>query len=144
MRPGHSVKGALTARGAQLAPEVIWRRAFDGIVHHVGPRSYASHPGVIHRSDDNGHTWQPFARLPLTFRQRLKSSGRLARRLFRAAIHHVVPLADGALLVFGYRRIRRFDATGRCLGTAALLLDGLRTADPARDPRGSRVVVGRR
>ena len=103
-----------------MAPDVIWRGAFDGIVHHVGPRSYASHRGVIHRSDDNGHTWQPFARLPLTFRQRLKSSGRLARRLFRAAIHHVVPLADGALVVFGYRRIWTFDARGRCLGTAAL------------------------
>ena len=104
----------------ELAPYVIRTAAFDGIVHHTGPSSYASRRGVIYRSENGGRTWRPFARLPLTIPQRLKSSGRLSQRLFRAAVHHVVPLTDGALVVFGYRAIWRFDSGGRCAGTSAL------------------------
>ena len=93
---------------------------FDGIVHYVGPRSYASCRGVIRCSEDDGRTWAPFARLPLTVVQRVKSVGRLQRRLWRAAIHHVVPLSDGALVVFGYRAIYRLDASGGCVGVSPL------------------------
>ena len=93
---------------------------FDGIVHHFASRSYASRRGVIYRSDDDGRTWSPFARLPLTPAQRLASRGRLARRLWRAAAHHVVPLRDGALVVFGYRAVYRIDAAGRCVGVSPL------------------------
>ncbi len=94
--------------------------AFDGIVHYVGPRSYASRRGVIHRSDDGGGTWAPFARLPLTLAQRARSLGRLQRRLWRAAVHHVAPLSDGALVVFAHRTVFRLDAAGRCVGVAPL------------------------
>lgn len=104
----------------ELAPEVVRKAAFDGIVHHVGPSSYASRSGVIYRSEDGGGTWKPFAQLPLSVPQRLKSAGRLSRRLFRAAVHHVVPLTDDALVVFGYRAIWRLDAAGRCTGVSAL------------------------
>ena len=69
---------------------------------------------------NDGRTWAPFARLPLTVVQRLKSVGRLQRRLWRAAIHHVVPLSDGALVVFGYRAIYRLDASGGCVGVSPL------------------------
>ena len=93
---------------------------FDGIVHYVGPRSYASRRGVIVCSEDGGRTWMPFARLPLTVMQRAKSVGRLQRRLWRAAIHHIVPLSDGALVVFGYRTIYRFDSSARYVGQAPL------------------------
>ena len=103
-----------------LTPQVVREAAFDGIVHHVGPTSYASRRGVIYRSEDDGQTWSPFGRLPLTLAQRFKSSGRLSRRLFRAAVHHVIPLADGALVVFGYRAIWRLDSAGRCTGESAL------------------------
>ena len=94
---------------------------FDGIVHHIGPRSYASRRGEIHSSADGGRTWAPFARLPLTAAQRVKSLGRLQRRLWRAAVHQVVPLSDGALVVFGYRTIYRIDSSGRCVGRSPLV-----------------------
>ena len=93
---------------------------FDGLVHHVGPLSYASRRGVIHQSADGGRKWTVFAHLPLSPAQRLQSVGRLQRRLWRAAVHHVVPLSDGALVVFGYRTIFRLHASGRCVGVARL------------------------
>ena len=104
----------------ELAPAAVRKAAFDGIVHHLGAIGYASRRGTIYRSEDGGSTWKPFGRLPLTPSQRVKSSGRLARRLFRAAVHHVVPLADGTLVVFGYRAIWRLDSAGVCTGTSAL------------------------
>ena len=93
---------------------------FDGLVHHVGPSSYASRRGVIHRSTDGGRQWTVFAHLPLSPVQRLQSLGRLQRRLWRASVHHVVPLSDGALVVFGHRTIFRFDPSGRCIGISQL------------------------
>lgn len=94
--------------------------AFDGVVHHVGdPWSYASRRGVIHRSGDGGRTWTAFARLPLTSLQRLASLDRRTRRLWRAAVHHVTPLDDGALVVFGFRAIYRVEPDGRCAAAAA-------------------------
>lgn len=93
---------------------------FDGIVHYVGPRSYASLRNDILFSDDGGRRWTPFARLPLTIAQRVKSMGRLQRRLWRAAVHHVVPLSDGALVVFAGHRIYRIDPAGRCAGVSPL------------------------
>ena len=104
----------------ELASEVVQTAGFDGIVHYVGRRSYASRRGELYRSDDAGRTWTPLTRLPLTLPQRLKSSGRLARRLWRTAVHHVVPLADGALVVFAYRMIYRIDPAGRCSGISEL------------------------
>ena len=103
-----------------LAPDVARTGAFDGIVHYRGPRSYASRRGVIYASDDDGRAWEPLVRLPLPLPQRVRSVGRLSRRLWRAAVHHVVPLPGGALVVFAHRRIYRFDAAGRCLGESAL------------------------
>ena len=94
--------------------------AFDGIVHHLGPRSYASRAGVLYCSRDGERSWAPLARLPLTPIQRIQSTGRLQRRLWRAAVHHVVPLSDETLVVFGYRTIYRFDSAGRCIGVSAL------------------------
>ena len=104
----------------ELAPGVVRGAAFDGIVHHVGLVSYASRGGVIYASQNDGRVWRPLARLPLTLGQRVKSSGRLPRRLWRAAVHHVVPLADSALVVFAYRAIYRIDSAGRCVGRSAL------------------------
>ena len=94
--------------------------AFDGIVHYVGPRSYASRRGAIYLSGDGGRSWAPFARLPLRPAQRLKSVGRLQRRLWRAAVHHVAPLSDGAVVVFGFRTVYRLDPAGRCVGVEPL------------------------
>ena len=104
----------------QLVAGIAQAAAFDGIVHHVGPRSYASRRGVIYCSDSGGRAWRPLAQLPLALAQRVKSAGRLQRRLWRAAVHHVVPLSGGALVVFAYRRIYRVDAAGRCIGMSAL------------------------
>ena len=103
---------------------MVPRARFDGIVHYLGPRSYASRRGVIHTSDDGGRTWTPFARLPLTVGQRARSMGRLQRRLWRAAVHHVVPLSDGTLVVFAYRGIYGVDSAGRCVRHAPV--DGSR------------------
>lgn len=107
-------------QGVELRPDVEQSGAFDGIVHYVGPRSYASRRGVIYSSDSGKRTWKPLARLPLTLLQRLRSSGRLQRRLWRAAVHHVAPLSDGRLVVFAYRTIFRLDAAGRCVGVSVL------------------------
>lgn len=104
----------------EFAAGVVPVAAFDGIVHYRGPESYASRRGLIFRSRDDGRTWRPYARLPLTLPQRAGSAGQLAQRLWRATVHHVVPLTGGALVVFGYRRIYRLDAAGHCGGAAAL------------------------
>ena len=102
-------------------PHLASVAAFDGIVHHVDDSvSYASKNGVIHRSFDGGLAWAPFARLPLSAAGRLKTMSRLARRLWRATIYHVVPLSDGGLIVFGHRRIFRVDPGGHCTDAAAL------------------------
>ena len=94
---------------------------FDGIVHYLaGSRGFASRRGVVHHTCDGGRTWTPFARLPLSPAGRFKSAGRLPRRLWRATVYHVVPLRDGALVVFGHRAIFRIGADGRCTGTAPL------------------------
>lgn len=95
--------------------------AFDGIVHYfAGAGGYASRSGEIHHTSDGGRTWAPFALLPLSPAGRLKSAGRLARRLWRATVYHVVPLSDGALVVFGHRAIFRIDPDGHCAGSAEL------------------------
>ena len=107
-------------QGVELAPGVAQVAAFDGIVHHAGPRSYASRRGVIYCSDSGGRRWKPLTRLPLPLLQRIRSSGRLQRRLWRAAVHHVAPLSSGALAVFGYRAVYRIDSAGRCIGVSAL------------------------
>ena len=106
--------------GVDLVAGLAQAPTFDGIVHYIGPRGYASRKGVIYCSENGGPTWRPLARLPLTFPQRVKSSGRLQRRLWRSAVHHVAPLSDGALVVFAYRAIYRTDAAGRCIGMSAL------------------------
>ena len=94
---------------------------FNGIVHHLaGFSGYASRGGVIHHTRDGGRTWAPFARLPLSPAGRVKSAGRLARRLWRATVYHVVALSDGALVVFGHRAIFRIGPDGSCSGAAAL------------------------
>lgn len=107
-------------QGVELEAGIGQAAAFDGIVHYIGPSSYASRRNVIYRSENGGRTWRPLARLPLTVLQRLKSSGRLQRRLWRAAVHHVAPLSGGALAVFGYRAFYRIDSAGRRIGTSAL------------------------
>ena len=106
--------------GIEFGPGIEPVATFDGIVHSRGPRSYASQRGLIYRSDDDGQEWVPFTRLPLTPAQRVASSGRLSRRLWRAAVHHVVPLPDGSLVVFAYRTIYRVDSAGSCTGLSAL------------------------
>ena len=107
-------------QGVELGPGIAPAAAFDGVVHYIGPRSYASRRNVICCSENDGRTWKPLARLPLTALQRMKSWGRFQRRLWRAAVHHVAPLSDGGLVVFAYRTIHRTDAAGRCIGTSAL------------------------
>ncbi|MCY4634694.1 MAG: hypothetical protein OXG04_09365 [Acidobacteria bacterium] len=107
-------------QGVEFGPGIGLAAGFDGIVHHIGPRSYASRRGAIYASENGGRTWRPLARLPLPLRQRIKSTGRLQRRLWRAVVHHVAPLSDGRLVVFAFRTIYRTDASGRCMGMAAL------------------------
>ena len=106
--------------GVKLGPGVERVGAFDGVVHHTGPRSYATRRGVVYCSDNDGRAWRPLARLPLTLLQRVTSSWRVPRRLWRAAVHHVVPLSDGVLVVFGFRAIYRIDSAGRCVGVSVL------------------------
>ena len=90
-------------------------------MHYVdGSVGYASRGATIHRSGDGGRTWAPFARLPLSAAARLKSVGRLSRRLWRATVYHVVPLRAGALVVFGHRAVFRLGPNGSCDGVAAL------------------------
>lgn len=111
---------AAPPRYGVLAPGVRKRTLFDGIVHYRGPQSYASRGGAIWRSDDDGRTWRPLVRLPLTATQRLQSAGRVSRRLWRAAVHHVVPLPGGALVVFAFQTIYGISPAGRCVGTTTL------------------------
>ena len=120
------VAAALVPRRSVRAPPRGRRQDPVGAGENAAPA--AARPGLRVRPPglrdswrrNDGRTWAPFARLPLTVVQRLKSVGRLQRRLWRAAIHHVVPLSDGALVVFGYRAIYRLDASGGCVGVSPL------------------------
>lgn len=80
-----------------------------GRLHHISDDAYYAAKGRhILSSRDEGKSWHRLASVPVGITTRLKAASRLASRLFRAEIHHILPVGD-ALVVFAFGRIWVFD-----------------------------------
>lgn len=99
-------------------------RAVDGRVHRVdGDQLIAARGTRIGLSDDGGRSLRWGPSLALDLRTRLARLHRLAARATRGGIHHVVPLASGALLALCGRWFVRVDArTANPIGAAARVM----------------------
>lgn len=93
-------------------------RTFKGTVHYAdGATLYGSAKDALFRSQDGGRAWQKIATVPLPFGKSILIGRRLASRLLRWAIHHVIPVAEERLAVMACGAVYVYDiGQGRFIG----------------------------
>jgi len=122
--------------GTQAVSVAAQERTFRGRVFcQHGDVLIAARRHRLFASADEGLTWREIMRLPLTGAMPAKSLTPLLQRLFRAHVYHIVPTADGTVVVFGFRCIYVCDLGCRAV-VRVVALHGSRPLAVCRVPDG--------
>ena len=80
------------------------------IVHYCNSKTlFASRGCCIYKSTDYGYKWTFLCKLPLIPLEYLTSFTKLSRRLFRAGVHHILPIDKSALIIVACKSIFAYD-----------------------------------
>lgn len=121
----------------------------NAIIHYVnGEKIICSSGNVLFQSLNSGESWQKIISIPCSFKEWMICKSRLAKRLFRKYIYHVIP-QDDIWTVFGFKHIyvisvskRKVISCNQIQGSRPLVITnsdddifyGQYTSNPERNP----------